>query len=285
MGEVSQRCRLPPDFSFADAAVPYSTLAGVLAGLTITAAVLLATRDDSHDDDEAARWEHVAAQSLAAAFIGLALASLSYAELAGEVHGPLRLADDQVLAAVGFSVSAVLLLFGLAAVFGTAARPGLVRAAHDLRTVTAHVLPVLLISNVALAATFDYRMATGKDELIAIAWLLIGTQLWWQMLMIRAGRSRRRLRRPAAAAVPTIMAKAVVPTGLVVVVGTAVASEFIPAGFTDACELPPQGVVIAVLLAHSAFLGMVTAALLSIDRTTADADGGTRTPTAKATGT
>lgn len=238
-------CRLPDDYSFADAAALYSTLTGVLAGVAFTALVLFATLLTARGQETA--HTQATARALLVAFLAFVLASVGYATLAGEVAGAKRLADDEIFAAVNFGAAAIILLNGLALLFESSRLDGLIAAARTLHRFSGWVVPSFVLLNV-YAATVDYGAVKDGAWLTALVFSATAVCLVWAAYVswrTRAG--PQRVSSPSAR-VPT--------AALLVSVGSSIVLSF-SSGANNPCRLESD------LWIAASIVGLVGLSLLS----------------------
>jgi hypothetical protein len=140
-----------------------SQLAGLLAGFAFSGLVfLVSTRIKVPDPQDAFA---SAVRTLIAAFLGLVLASLGYAALAGEpTEAHARSADTEPVVGVGFAVAGVLVIYAIVLTLGAAERlvqtPS--KAHRQVSSSTRHILAAfvspLLVFYIYLAIQ-DYEAA------------------------------------------------------------------------------------------------------------------------------
>jgi amino acid transporter len=147
-------------------------------------------------------------------------------------------------------------------VLETSGRAGLSQASRDLKRIAGHVLPIFFLSNVGLAATFNYRAATGHEYIATVATTMIVAQLCLQVAVVVAARRSLEWRGGIPPQRLSRLRDRVPTIGLITTLGAALASEFLPSGFDDACDLPGGGIIVVALLAFGGVVAVFTVAFL-----------------------
>lgn len=175
-------CSNQARFDISTTAGFYSTVAGVLAGFAFFGLILLATSGGASTKQKTG-----AATVLAEALVVLVLVSIMYAILAGEPESSGRAASEEVIAGIGFAVSALLLMFALALTFEEFGH--LKDVGARLRDIASFMLCPLGFLVILLGAS-DYNdvghrsiLFTWLLPLIALVLMVIGVIaliFWWR---------------------------------------------------------------------------------------------------------
>ena len=181
-------CPLPSQYDYATAAGHYAELTGVLAGVAFTALVLFATLMSGKEEQP--KHTQATARALLVAFLGLTMSTVSYATLAGDVLNPTSIADDEIYSAIGFSVSAMVLLYGVALLFESSRLHGLSVAARSLHRFSGTALPLFLLANV-YGASVDYNNIVGDAWVYYAVGVVAVTLAAWSVYQWRRARSLR----------------------------------------------------------------------------------------------
>jgi hypothetical protein len=172
-------------FNIAATAGFYSQLAGVLAGFAFAAIMVLLTArmTPSQSQSSGVPPFSSATRVLVVSFVGLVLASLNYAVLAGDVPGKPRSATLELVGGVGFGAAGLLLLYAMVLTFDDVSRMS--QQAHAdsvgnfLRTVLSTVITPLILLFIYLGVQ-DFNYASRGSGVYAVdifSWILVAMQV------------------------------------------------------------------------------------------------------------
>ncbi|ANZ40973.1 hypothetical protein BBK82_38315 [Lentzea guizhouensis] len=175
-----------PAFDIVETAGFYSQLAGVLAGFAFAAIMVLLTARLIPSQRAAGGNSQFnsATRMLVVCFIGLVLASLNYAVLAGDTPGKIRAATLELVGGVGFATAGLLLIYAMVLTFddvSAVAQGNPADAVGDfLRSLLITVLTPLILLFIYLSVQDFNQIAhekPGAEPIHEVSWLLIATQI------------------------------------------------------------------------------------------------------------
>lgn len=198
-----RNCELLHGFDVSRSAGLYSQLAGVLAGFAFAAIMLLLSRQHRRESLNGAADEHEEdsrfVTGLGCAFVGLVVASVSYAAISAELDCALvdgRAASEMVLAGVAFAFSIYTLLFATVQLLSA------VNLSTHLRFIVCVVVPPIVILFVTavlsdLAITFTdsgniaeaplWSTTHAAQEWLPPAVFVVCLAVWWLTRPVRRG--------------------------------------------------------------------------------------------------
>jgi hypothetical protein len=250
-----------PYFNIAETAGFYSQLAGVLAGFAFAAIMVLLTARmaPSAESSEEVQPFSGATRLLVVSLVGLILASLNYAILAGDLPGSHRSASLELVGGVGFGAAGLSLIYAIVLTVD-----GVNIAAHDvhydlksvgdfLRAVLATVLTPLIFALIYLGVQDFTYTATGPGiyTIEIISWILLTVQFTTGIVgYTRHGRKRRN-RLEHAARERLIKIAATATFGLIIL--TTISFAALAAALYDNAKDGPEFVPYAAMIV--AFFG------------------------------
>jgi len=186
IGQRSMNSEGEPYFNIAETAGFYSQLAGVLAGFAFAAIMVLLTARmaPSSESSEEVQPFSGATRLLVVSLVGLILASLNYAILAGDLPGSHRSASLELVGGLGFGAAGLSLIYAIVLtidgvnITARGVHHDLKSVGDFLRAVLATILIPLIFSLVYLGVQDFTYTATGPGiyAIDIVSWILLSLQ-------------------------------------------------------------------------------------------------------------
>ena len=256
--------RVPPYFNIAETAGFYSQLAGVLAGFAFAAIMVLLTArmtPPSESPEEVQPFSG-ATRLLVVSFVGLILASLNYAILAGDVPGSHRSASLELVGGVGFGAAGLSLIYAIVLTVD-----GVNIAAHgvhhDLKSVgdffratLATVLTPLIFALIYLGVQDFTYTSTGPGvyPIDVFSWILLAIQFTVGIVSYIRHGSKQRERLSHSSRERLIKITATTTLGLILL--ATISFAVLAAALYDNAEDGPEFVPYAAIIV--AFCGAIS---------------------------
>jgi hypothetical protein len=254
-----------PHFNIAVTAGFYSQLAGVLAGFAFAAIMVLLTARmaPSSQSSEEIQPFSGATRLLVVSLVGLILASLNYAILAGDIPGSHRSASLELVGGVGFGTAGLILIYAIVLTVdgvNTAARG----VHHDLKSVgnflrgtLATVLTPLIFALIYLGVQdFTYTdSGPGIYVIDVVSWVLLAIQFTFGIVNYARRSVKQQGRLSHGARERLVINAASVALGLIVLttISFAALAAALYDNATSGPALVPYAAIIVAFLAASAF--------------------------------